>query len=60
MTIVIGIEAEDVPYKSIMLRNEIREVLSRNKNFIKTIIKPESKYLGEPISLDGDGNVTIG
>lgn len=56
----IGISAEDVPYQGVMIRNELREVLSRDKNFIKVIIEPESKYLGEPISLDGDGNVTEG
>ena len=56
----VGVVAEDVPYKSVMIRNEMREVLSRVKNFFKVIVEPESKYLGEPISLDGDGNVTIG
>ncbi len=55
-----GILADDIPYKSIMLKNEIREFLSRNKNFIKVIFKPRSKYLGEVISLNGDGNITNG
>ena len=53
----VGIKAEDVPYQSVMIRNELREVLSRDKNFIKVIIQPESKYVGDPISLDGDGNI---
>lgn len=56
----IGIRAEDVPYQYVMMRNELREVLSRDKNFIKVIFKPESKYVGDAIPLDGDGNVTIG
>ena len=56
----VGIKAEDVPYQSVMIRNELREVLSRDKNFIKVIIQPESKYVGDPISLDGDGNITEG
>ena len=43
-----------------MIRNELREVLSRDKNFIKVILEPESKYVGDAISLDGDGNVTTG
>ena len=43
-----------------MIKNEIREVLSRDKNFFKAIFKPESKYLGEPISLNQDGIVTSG
>ncbi len=55
-----GVVANDVPYKGIMLKNKIREVLSRDKNFIKTILKPKSKYLGDKISLEEDGNITNG
>ncbi len=55
-----GIEALDLPYKSIMIKNEIREILSRDKNFIKMIFKPQSKYLGDQIPLDGDSNLTRG
>ena len=55
-----GIPASDIPQKGIMLKNEIREILSRDKNFIKVIFKPQSKYLGEKISLEEDGNVTNG
>lgn len=56
----LGIIADDIPYKGIMLKNELREILSRDKNFFKAILKPESKYVGENISLEGDGNVTNG
>ena len=56
----VGIAADNIPQKSIMIKNEIREVLSRDKNFFKAIFKPESKYLGEPISLNQDGIVTSG
>ena len=56
----VGIRAEDVPYQSVMIRNELREVLARDKNFIKVIMEPKSKYVGDPIPLDGDGNVTTG
>jgi len=35
-----------------------REFLARNKDFLKTIIKPKSTYLGEAIPISGDGNVT--
>ena len=52
----IGIVADDIPQKAIMLKNEIREIFSRDKNFIKGIIKPKSKYLGDKISLLSDGN----
>jgi len=37
---------------------EIREVLARNKDFLKTIVKPKPTYLGEKIDLNSDGNVT--
>ena len=56
----VGSKAEDVPESMVMVKNEIREVLSRDKNFIKAILKPESKYLGDKISLDGDSSVTAG
>ncbi len=56
----VGVVANDIPQKGIMLKNEIREVLSRDKNFFKGIIKPKSKYLGEEIPLNQDGIVTAG
>ena len=37
---------------------EIREVLARNKDFIKGIIKPEPTYLGDAIPISGDGDKT--
>ena len=55
-----GIKALDIPYKTIMLKNEIREILSRDKNFFKVILKPESKYLGEKIFLNNDISVNEG
>ena len=55
-----GIIADDVPYRSIMFKNEMREILSRDKNFFKVILKPKSKYLGEKIDLKSDGNITNG
>lgn len=56
----IGIKALDIPYKGIMLKNEIREIISRDKNFFKGLFKPKSKYVGEPISLMQDGEITNG
>lgn len=38
--------------------NECREILARNKDFFKTIIKPEPTFLGEKIPVSGDGNLT--
>lgn len=37
---------------------EFREVLARNKDFVKCIFKPEPVFLGEKIPVDGDGRVT--
>lgn len=37
---------------------EAREILARTKDFFKTIFKPESTFLGEVISVSGDGNIT--
>ena len=37
---------------------EFREILARDKDFAKCIVKPEPTYLGEAIDLKGDGNVT--
>ena len=47
----VGIVASDIPQKLVMLKNEVREILSRDKNFFKGIIKPKSKYLGEVIPI---------
>lgn len=39
-------------------KREAREVLARDKDFVKAIIKPEPTFLGEEIPIDGDGTVT--
>lgn len=56
----VGVVADNIPQKGIMLKNEIREMLSRDKNFLKGIFKPQSKYVGEYISLNQDGEITNG
>ncbi len=56
----VGIAADDLPQKIVMLKNEIREIFSRDKNFFYGLFKPKSKYLGEIISLEQDGNITNG
>lgn len=52
-----GVAANPRKYAGRVFR-EIREVIARNKDFLKTIIKPSSKYLGEKINLNDDGNIT--
>ena len=37
---------------------ELREILARNKDFVKCIFKPEPTYLGESIPVSGSGDVT--
>ena len=37
---------------------ELREILARNKDFVKCIFKPEPTYLGEAIPVSGNGDVT--
>ncbi|MCI8641271.1 MAG: DUF218 domain-containing protein [Clostridia bacterium] len=40
------------------IHREIREILARNKDFIKCIFKPEPKFLGNSIPITGNGDVT--
>ena len=37
---------------------ELREILARDKDFIKCIFKPEPTYLGETIPVSSNGNAT--
>ena len=39
---------------------DIREILARDKEFFKLMVKPEPEYLGEVIPVTGDGTVTLG
>ena len=60
----LGIEAIGVPadlrqYYGQSMR-EVREVAARVKDFFYTIFKPEPVYLGEKISLEGNGEITNG
>ena len=54
-----GIEADNIPYPFINIKNEIREVLARDKDFFKLIFKPKSKYMGEPIDIHSSGEITF-
>lgn len=37
---------------------EVREILARDKDFVKCIFKPKSTYMGEVIPVSGDGDLT--
>lgn len=52
-----GVEATPTKYSGAFMR-EAREILARDKDFVKSIFKPKSKYLGEAIQVDGNGNDT--
>ena len=58
----LGIEAYGVnsnPRKYVgATYREDREIIARDKDFIKCIFKPQPKYLGETIPVNGDGNIT--
>ena len=52
-----GVSADQKKYSGRHFR-EIREVLARDKDLIKSIFKPDPTFLGEKIPVDGDGRVT--
>ena len=52
-----GVSADQVKYSGRHFR-EIREVLARDKDLVKSILKPEPTFLGEEIPVNGDGRVT--
>ncbi len=54
-----GVAADIYTYRGQALR-DVREVIARNKDFVKCIFKPEPKYLGNSIDLSDDARVTNG
>ena len=52
-----GISAKIVKDKRIK-NHTIREFFARIKNFVKCIYKPEARYMGETISIKGNGDIT--
>lgn len=53
----IGVLADKNEYNGQTYR-DFREFLARNKDFFTAAIKPEPTYLGEAISVNGNGNIT--
>ena len=53
----VGAAADPRSYTGKYFR-ELREVLARDKDFLKCIFRPEPKFLGDKIPIDGDGRVT--
>lgn len=52
-----GVMAEPKKYSGQLYR-DIREVLARDKDFVKCLLKPTSTYLGEEIPVSGNGDIT--
>lgn len=52
-----GVSADMRPYRG-EARRQLRELASRSKDFFQVILKPQPTYLGEPIPLQGSGDVT--
>ena len=52
-----GVNSDPRQYVGTTYR-ECREILARNKDFIKCIFKPKSTYLGDSIPVSGNGDVT--
>lgn len=52
-----GVASEPREYRGQVVR-ELREVLARDKDFFKCIIKPEPTYLGDTIPVSGNGDAT--
>lgn len=52
-----GVSSDPRTYSGQTMR-DLREILARSKDFVKIIIEPEPKYLGDTISLRGDGDET--
>lgn len=52
-----GVGADPRQYSGATFR-ELREILARDKDFIKCIFKPKPTYLGDTIPVSGNGDVT--
>ncbi len=54
-----GVVADQHVYHGVMLKNEIREIAARNKDFfLSKFFQPKPKYLGDVIPVTGDGRIT--
>ncbi len=54
-----GTAAEDISYTGQALR-DLREILARCKDFFYCLIQPEPTFLGEPIPVSGNGDLSNG
>ena len=54
-----GVAADYRAYSGQFYR-DVREILARDKDWVKGIFKPKPTHLGDPIPIFGDGNLTNG
>ena len=54
-----GVSADYRAYSGQFYR-DVREILARDKDWVKGIFKPKPTHLGDPIPIFGDGNLTNG
>lgn len=52
-----GVSAENIKYVG-QLARDLREVLARDKDFVKCIFKPEATYMGDTIPVSSNGDIT--
>jgi len=52
-----GIDATSKKYSD-QTKRDIREIAARIKDFIKCLLRPEPKYLGEVFDINGNGDKT--
>lgn len=52
-----GVAAEKIDYSGQWFR-DLREILARNKDYFKTMLRAKASILGSPIPIDGDGDAT--
>jgi vancomycin permeability regulator SanA len=53
----LGASADLRPYHNQIFR-DVREIVARGKDVLFTMIKPNASHVGDPISLDRDGDIT--
>ena len=53
----VGVACDTRRYAG-QFNRDVREILARDKDFFKCILKPLPRYLGEAIPITGSGDVT--
>lgn len=53
----VGVNSTLRDYRNQFFR-DCREIVARCKDYLASFLKPQPKFLGDKISLDGDGNIT--